>query len=321
MPIPIIIVSMLIYSSLIAMMSLGFTLTYTIQKIPNFAHGIYAGFGIYVTFTITKILEYNPYYSIPVSFVFGGLLGMILFRLVIYNLNRLKLGSVVITISTIALGIFLKASIDIYAYWLRITYKEYAQTFLLKFYDFKLGRYQGIFPVSIICGIMSVFLLYLLLKKTNVGIAMRATTEDIELASIVGINVNRIQLLAWFITGSITCIAGSLLPFWFQSEPNTGNALLLTTMAASLVGGLNEIWGAVLGGYLVGFFEILITVFLQRLLGPWVGEYRPLIPMFIVIIVLLFKPDGLTPLFKEFYSKYSERHSKVLFMDVSKNEE
>lgn len=298
MIIPTIWMSAIVYGCLISILSIGFTLTYMTAKIPNFAHGTYAGIGIYVVYTISKILGYSPYIGFPIAFVVGGIISVIIFRLVISVLAKMGRGTIVITISTLAIQILLTAALYIYAYWLRSMYKTYALGFLLKDADFTIGGYQGIFPVSVFICISTVAALHYMLTRTRIGIAMRATAESPDLAMVLGINTDRIQMMSWFLTGGLACLAGSMLPLWFMSRPDTGSLIITSIMAGSMLGGLNTIYGAIIGGLGVGLSEILVTTWAQniRINGVrqlWVGEYRPLIPMIIMITVLLIEPEGL----------------------------
>jgi len=296
--IPILWVNAITYSSLITILSIGFTLTYLTAKIPNFAHGTYAGVGIYVSWTISKIFGYSPYLGFPLSFVVGGGVSIVLYLLVINVITRLGGGAVVLTISTLAIQILLTALINIYVYWMRDMFGTYGMGFMLKEYDFKIGDLQGIFPVSFIICFAVVLILHVLLTRTKTGIAMRATAEDPELASVLGINIDTIQKMSWFLTGGLACLAGAMYPLWFQSSPASGSAIITSIMAGSLLGGFDNIYGAIIGGFGVGFSEILLTARLQNVLGPWIGRWRPLVPMIILIGVLLLEPKGLAGVYE-----------------------
>lgn len=305
--IPTIWMSAIVYACLISILSIGFTLTYMTAKIPNFAHGTYAGIGIYVVYTISKILGYSPYIGFPIAFVVGGIISVIIFKLIISVLAKMGRGTIVITISTLAIQILLTAVLYIYAYWLRSIYKTYALGFLLKDADFTVGGYQGIFPVSVLICVVTVISLHYMLTRTKIGIAMRATAESPELASVLGINTDRIQMVSWFLTGGLACLAGSMLPLWFMSRPDTGSLIITSIMAGSMLGGLNTIYGAIIGGLGVGLSEVLITTWAQNIrIGGvrqlWVGEYRPLVPMIIMIAVLLIEPQGLGGLFDRLWA-------------------
>jgi len=293
MLIPAIWIAALTYASELTLLSMGFTLTYLTAKVPNFAHGTYAGIGIYVSYTFSKIFGFSPYIGFPLSFLVGGLISIIIYLLVIGVLQRLGGGAIVLTISTLAIQIFLAGATNIYAFWLRAKYSTYAQLFMLKDYDFKIGDFPGIFLVSVGLTTGCVVILHYMLTRTKIGIAMRATAEDPELASVLGINTNQIQIFSWFLTGGMACLAGSMIPLWFMSTPTTGAMMITPIMAGSLLGGFENVYGAVIGGIVVGVSEIMLTTWGQAILGAWVGEYRPLIPMFFLVGVLLIEPRGL----------------------------
>lgn len=318
MDIPAIYISTVVYSSLITVLSIGFTLTYLTAKIPNFAHGTYAGIGIYVTFSLTRLFGLSPYVSIPIAFIFGGGISILIFKLVIGALQKIGGGAIVLTISTLAIQIFMTAAIGIYAFWVLLTFHTYTQPFILRDSDIQIGGLPGIFPFALIFCILTVITLHFLLTRTNTGVAMRATAEDPSLASVLGINIYRIQLFSWFLTGGLACLAGALLPLWFSSSPITGSGMITSIMAGSLLGGLDNIYGVIFGGFVVGTSEQLLTYMLVGLFGNYIGEYRPLIPMIILIIVLLFEPRGLNGVYERWQVR---KISKARAVEKPKTEE
>jgi branched-chain amino acid transport system permease protein len=296
------------YSSMITILSIGFTLTYLTAKIPNFAHGTYAGIGIYIGWTLSKIYGFSPYYGFPLSFVIGGGVSVLIYILVISVITRLGGGAVVLTISTLAIQILLEALITIYVYWVRDIYGTYGMGFMLKEFDFKISGYQGIFPVSFLICCIVVVILHILLTRTRTGIAMRATAEDPQLASVLGINIDMIQKMSWFLTGGLACLAGAMYPLWFQSYPKSGSYMMTSIMAGSLLGGFDNIYGAIIGGFGVGLSEILLTAWLQNNIDPGIGRWRPLMPMVILVGVLLLEPQGLSGVYRRLRaSKMGER--------------
>jgi branched-chain amino acid transport system permease protein len=212
----------LVFASELTLLSIGFTLTYLTAKVPNFAHGTYAGVGIYVSYTFAKIWGLSPYYGFPLAFITGGLVSVLIYKLVIGVLTNMGGGAIVLTISTLAIQIFLTAFIQIYAFWLRDRYRTYAMSFLLKENDFSFAGFPGIFGVSLFLTISLVLAIHYMLTRTRIGVAMRATAEDPELASVLGINTDQIQLFSWFLTGGLACLAGAMIPLWFQSGPSSG---------------------------------------------------------------------------------------------------
>jgi branched-chain amino acid transport system permease protein len=283
----------LVYAAEITILSIGFTLTYLTAKIPNFAHGTYAGFGIYVVYTISRIFHMSPYIGFPISFFIGGAVSVLVYVVVIQVLSRMGSGAIVLTIATLAIQIFLTSALYIYAFWIRTVYSTYTIGFLVKELDFEFMGMPGILPVSVSICIGTVIVLHYMLTRTNTGIAMRAVAEDTELSSVLGIDVNRIQIFSWFLTGGLAALAGSMMPLWFASSPATGSFMITSIMAASLLGGFTNVYGAVIGGIGIGFSEIILTFFLQQTVGVWIGEYRPLVPMVVLVAVLLIEPNGL----------------------------
>jgi branched-chain amino acid transport system permease protein len=293
MQIPTLWLSALVFASELVLLCVGFTLTHITTKVPNFAHGTFAGIGIYVSYTFSEVLEMSPYYGFPFAFLIGGIISTILYIFVIGTITRLKRGIIVLTISTLALQILLASGLNVYAFWLRAVFRTYAQDFLLKNTDFTYSGVPGIFLVSTIISVSSVILLHFFLTRTRLGVAMKATAIDSDLASVLGIDTNFIQAITWFLTGGLASLAGAMIPMWFMSTPETGVQLTTSIMAGSVLGGLQSIYGAIIGGFLIGIFEIIVTTFLARIFGMWVGEYRSMIPVLILVIVIMIEPAGL----------------------------
>jgi len=95
-----------------------------------------------------------------------------------------------------------------------------------------------------------------------------------------------------------------------MATTTSGSAIITSIMAGSLLGGFDSVYGAVVGGFLVGISEVMLTTWGQQLLGAWVGEYRPLIPMIFLVTVLLIEPDGLQGAYDKF--KASETGGRML---------
>ncbi len=208
-------------------------------------------------------------------------------------MTKMGSGSIVLTIATLAIQIFLGALLNIYAYSFIAFFGQYTTDFLLKDWDFVINGVQGIFFVSIGTSIVVVIILRQLLTRTKLGIAMRATAEDTELASVLGINIVNVQTFSWFLTGGLACMAGAMLPMWFMSNSTSGTGMITSIMAGSLLGGFDNIYGSILGGFIMGISEIMLTLAGQMLLGNWFGEWRSMVPMAFLIIILLIEPRGL----------------------------
>jgi branched-chain amino acid transport system permease protein len=300
------IIDAIMYANLLTMMTIGFTLTYIIAKIPNFAHGTFAVIGIYVTYTVSEIGGLNPYLSIPLSFFVVGGVALTQYFFIIRPLIKMKATRISLTITTIAMEIIIFAVVNVYIEYIRKVYAAqglYPVAFLLKRKDFTIFNLPGVFIVSSILIITITTLLYLMLTKTKFGIAMRATVEDSELASVMGVDVNKVNAFAWFLPGGLAGMAGSIMPLWFQAHSQVGSYIIISTFAGSILGGISSIYGAIIGGFIVGLSETLGVIFLSDTIGSWITAYRLLIPLTILAVTLLILPKGFTGLIEDYMDK------------------
>ena len=283
-----------IFASLLSMLSTGLTLTYMTTKVPNFAHGDFATISMYTSLILAEIFGLSPYLGIPLGFLVGSLTALLLYISVLKPLLDRGANYIILMIATIAYDMILISVINILADSLTYAYKIATRLFILKSYDFSIFGLPGIAVVAPLIAVVMVVALYLFLNRTRFGIAMRAAIENPSLAGVVGINVNLTYAVSWFIAGGLAGIAGSLMPLWLMCNPDLGMRLIVSVFAASIVGGLTNIYGAFIGGLLIGFAEVLGTGYLSIIVGSWVIPYRPIIPLVIMSLTLLFAPKGLT---------------------------
>ncbi|OYT68068.1 MAG: branched-chain amino acid ABC transporter permease [Candidatus Wolframiiraptor sp. EX4484-121] len=293
-----------VFSCLLALLSTGLTLTYMTTKVPNFAHGSFAAMATYTTLILVKILKINPYLSMGFGFILGGLLALILYQVILKPLLDRGASYIVLMIATIGYDMILYSLINILADYLNKTYKISTRLYILKSYDFEILHQPCVFIVAPLTAVLVITLLHLLLTKTRFGIAMRAAIENPALAGVVGINVNLTYAVSWLIAGGLAGMAGALLPLWLMCNPDIGARLIVSVFAASIVGGLTNIYGGFLGGILIGMAEVLGTGYLSLTVGTWIAPYRPIIPLTIMAITLLFAPRGLTGISLRFLRRF-----------------
>lgn len=144
--------------------------------------------------------------------------------------------------------------------------------------------------LSIAISLALMGLLVLFLKRTFLGIALRAAADDFTMVRLLGIRANRVIATAFAISG---CLAGVVALFWIGRTgsvvPTIGASPILIAFIATVIGGMESLTGAVVGGYLLGF----LTVGLQLALPQYLLDFRPAFVFGIVILVLLFRPQGL----------------------------
>lgn len=283
----------LIFSSLLALLCIGLTLTYLTTRVPNFAHASFATIGIYMALVASRVWETSPYVAMPMAFVVSGVAALALYTFILKPLIRKGASFAIQMIATLAFDLILIALLNIFADYIVRTYHVTSREFTLRSYDaqvFDLPLLVVVAPVAIAVLIVS---LHIVLKKTKFGIAMRAATENQDLAETVGINVKVVYSVSWVLGGGLAGVAGALMALWFQGDPNFGPQVIPSVFAASIVGGFFSVYGAIAGGILVGLTEVLGTRFLAGEFGAWMVAYRPLIPLVFIAVTLMLAPRGL----------------------------
>jgi len=282
-----------IFASLLALLSIGLTLTYITTRVPNFAHASFATIGLYIALVTTRVWDTSPYVAIPIAFVISGIVAVLLYTFILKPLIRKGASQAIQMVATLAFDLIMIALLNITADYIVKTYQVTSREFTLRSYD---GEFMGL-PLIVVAAPITIAILaislHIMFRKTKFGIAMRAATKNSDLAETVGINVKLIYGVSWYLGGGIAGIAGALMSLWFQGDPNLGPVLIPSVFAASIVGGFFSIYGAIAGGLLVGLTEVLGTRFLAGEFGAWLIAYRPLIPLIFIVVTLLLAPRGL----------------------------
>jgi branched-chain amino acid transport system permease protein len=287
------VVGWLTYSGFLSLMALGITLLYRTTKVANFAHASFVTIGAYVTYTLTVIFSSNPYVGLPVAFLVVGIVGLTIFYSVLEPLRRRNSPTVMLMIATLSIDVVLTGLINIHADYLTSLYAVPSRNILLSGSDFKFIGEPGVLFVALGTLALCSAALYMLLNFTTLGIALRASMENPQLAEAIGINVSMMLAVSWFIGGGLAGIAGALIPLWTEVNPSIGTILLASMFCASIVGGLEQIYGAILGGLLLGLFDVVGTSELASFLGPWIAFYEPVIPLIVLSATLILAPRGL----------------------------
>ncbi len=282
----------LTWSALLSLMGIGITLLYRTTKVPNFAHASFVTTGVYISFTLS-LLGFHPYWGILAGFILTGLEALLLFYSILEPLRRRKSSIFILMIGTLAFDILFYGILNIYADYLQTVFKASARAVYLAPKDFFIMGIPGIMFTSLGMLVISVLGLYLLLNRTTVGIALKACMENTALAQTIGVNVSLMLMLSWFIAGGIAGIAGALLPMYIETSPDIGVLLVAEMFCVSILGGLEQIYGAPLGGFLMGFAEVVLTSWLASEVGPWIISYTPLLPLGAMALALIFIPKGL----------------------------
>ncbi|MEM0369337.1 MAG: branched-chain amino acid ABC transporter permease [Pyrobaculum sp.] len=305
-----ILVRAIIFSNIFALLALGLNLTYITTRIPSFAHGDLATVGAYTSyfaliFLFTPLGIDNIYLTFPLVALAGALVGLASYMGVFRPLIRRGASITTLMIASFGLHYILYAPIAMILDYVQSVYRVLTRNILLT-------RWELIWPGldlptstlinSTIVLILTLTGLYILLYKTRYGIVMRASIDNLYTAKSLGVNVERVFAVAWLLIGAVTAIAGVYMAMVYPATAELGWLRLPLIFVASVVGGLGNIYGAVLGGYVVGTSIVLGEAYLLRPLNiP--TEFQLLIPLIAVIIILLIAPQGLVGLISKITQK------------------
>lgn len=270
--------------SIYAIIALGYTMVYGIAKMLNFAHGDVIMIGAYSAFVALYRANLPLPIALIISIIICTLLGVIIERLAYKPLRQAS--SLAVLITAIGVSYFLQnLALLIWGSAAKIfpTILDYGSINLFN-YQLKLS-YQML--ITITACIVIMILLNLFIKKTKIGKAMRACSEDKEAAALMGINVDNIISLTFAIGSGLAAIAALLLCAAYPTvTPTLGSMPGIKAFTAAVIGGIGSIPGALLGGLLLGVIEIIVKAY-------GLSELTDAIAFGVLILVLLFKPTGL----------------------------
>lgn len=281
--------------SLFVLMAVGLTLTYAVSRVINFAHGEIVTLGAYAATLAVNLAKLSLLPALLLATAAGAVSALLLDELIYKPLMARRASPLYVLVASIGASIVVRHLIYLVADaggWLNI--KARVMVDLVGFVGYAAITSLHLQAVPAALGLS--LLLHLFLTRTRAGKAMRATAENLQLARVSAVPVVQLRRLAWLLAGAMAGLAGGFWAVYANIQPALGALLFLRIAAASILGGLTNIYATIVGGYLVGLGENLgIT-----LANYWLGvplEFRTLITFAIVVLVLLFRPSGLGDLF------------------------
>jgi branched-chain amino acid transport system permease protein len=293
-----VIIYALIQTGVVIILCVGFTFTYMMEKFPNFAHTAIATIGTIVSFQLVEINGFNPYWTIPFSMMLCGVVGLGLYVLVVRPIKATGAREITLTFAFLAIAEMIGSLVSIYSYWFLLSQSYPYSGFSLSARDFQWEGYPGVLIMTLSICVVLVVTLYVFLTKIKQGIAFRAVAEDETLASSLGVNIKIVHLLSWFMTGALAGLAGAIIPLWTYTGLGYSDVLLVLVMAGSVMGGLNSVAGAVVGGFLAAIMQNALGALTITLFGTEAANWFTLYPMIFIIVILMLEPNGIMGIFE-----------------------
>ena len=268
--------------SIYALAAIGFTLVWQAARTVNFAQGEFVMLPAFFVLVGTHVLHIPLWAALLFAMALSVLiLGFVFKKLVVEPI--LPSGGISLIIATMALGILLKESVK-------------------EFYGAEAQPYPSMFPndpievfgavvsmqdiLNLVISLGIVVLLTLFLNRTRTGRCMQATAQNPAVAENLGVNVRRMILYAFLINAALAALASFLITPVYLAKFSNGETLGLIAFIAAIVGGFNQIRGALAGGLLIGVLDNLTATYVT-------AEYRAALPLVLLIVIILVRPQGL----------------------------
>ncbi|MGH7927774.1 MAG: branched-chain amino acid ABC transporter permease [Candidatus Binatia bacterium] len=290
-----------------ALIALGYTMVYGVLEFINFAHSEIFVLGAFVGVEILFLLQgvgdlrtlhpaFVLFLVVAAGMIISGLAAMALERVAYRPLQGAP--RLVALISAIGASFFLQDGLRLFeSLWRNTFYLNYPS---LAFLDHNIGLAENlVVPVKsilvIVTALLMLFGLYLFVNRTRVGTAIRAVAQDPDTASLMGIDVNRVIALTFFVGGAMGGLAGVLFGLHYSLvNPYSGFVPGMKAFTAAVLGGIGNIPGAMLGGMVLGLLEAFAASYLSLLTdGAFGAEYKDVFAFLVLILILIFRPKGL----------------------------
>ena len=286
--------------SILSLGAIGLTMAMHMLRFANFSHAELLSIGAYAALVFDGLfkaihpalanaipplsLTWSLSIAVLISMALTGLSAVLIDKLV-FKRVRAKGGELSMVFASFGVAMIIR---NILGLIFGLNPKLYSQDIVFAIVvsrdPFLLVKPDQVF--TLVAALLIMFILHLILSRTTFGYSLRAVAENPSLAQVSGINFIRMIVLIWLIGGGLAAAAGVFYGLTNQISPVLGRDLVLPIFAATIVGGIGSIYGAVLGGFIVGLASNLALVILP-------SGYSPAVPFLIILAVLIIRPHGL----------------------------
>ena len=277
----------LVVGCIYALGAIGISLLFGILRFAHFAHGDMMTLGAYLAIIFTANLGWSPYAALPVAVIGTAIAALALDR-AFYKPFRRSAG-IVTVIASFGVMLMLRSAIQL-IFGVDVKTYDIGIRFPMEFGLLKIAPRQ---VTIVLVTAALVVALHLFLSRTRLGKAMRAVSDDADLARVSGINVEQVIRWTWIIGAGLAAAGGVFIGIQTKVHPSMGWDLLLPLFAAAVLGGIGRPYGAVAGGLAIGLCQELATY-------PWFSAepfiapgYKPAVAFSVMVVMLIWRPTGL----------------------------
>ncbi|KWV51998.1 amino acid ABC transporter permease [Rhizobium altiplani] len=270
----------LVIGTTYALGAIGVTLVFAIMRHGHIAHGDMSALGAFIALLVVTSLGISPYAALPLAMVFGGLVAVGIDQ-VFYGPLRAQ-PKLISTMASFGVALIIRSLIQMY-WGVQTQVYNHGISRPTNWLGMRL-KPQEIMTFVITIGI--IVALQLFLNRSKWGKAMRAMSDNPDLAGACGVDIRKVTVLTWLLVGALCAASGFFLGINTELKSTMGWNILLPVFAAAILGGVGRIEGAAVGGLIVGLAEEFSVLFLP-------AEYKAVCSFAILLIVLLLRPTGI----------------------------
>ena len=275
----------ILLGALYGLAAVGIAMVFGVTKFLNVAHGELLMLGGYACFWLFNLFDLDPFLSLPLTIFFLLVIGAVLYKLFFVRMVKLPQEEKIKNTMLVGFGLSLILQNVALMLWTAddrgITTSYSSAAFSLLGVRFPYVRLAGLL-ISLVC----LFSLQLFLRRTYTGKAIRATVENWEAASLMGIDVHKVYLLSFLLGTALAGAAGVLVSVTFSVDPSMGMHWTLKALIVMVLGGVGNFMGTFVAGILLGVTESATAYFMG-------GNYREVVGLVLFLLVMVFRPQGL----------------------------
>ena len=275
----------ILVGALYGLAAVGLSMVFGVTKFLNVAHGELLMLGGYASFWLFSLWGVDPFLSLPLAIVFLIVVGAVLYKLLFSRMVKLSEGAKIQNTLLVGFGLGLILQN------LALRFFTADTRSITTAYSGAVWTILGVrFPVvrvaSMVIALVVVVALQFFLRRTYTGKALRATVENWEAATLMGIDIQRVYLLSFVIGAALAGVAGCLVSVGYSIDPAMGMSWTLKSLVVMVLGGLGSFTGTFIGGLILGLTESATGYFLSL-------TYKEVVGLVLFLLVLVFRPQGL----------------------------